>query len=97
MPEQGGADVDGQPAVDELSGEDPPEATRAIAPLVASAASSAVGRSSSVAFSTSGVRNVMYRLSQSQFAGAPFPFVPRFFEQLGHAVFKFAELLFVQS
>lgn len=25
MPEQGGADVDGQPAVDELSGEDPPE------------------------------------------------------------------------
>src|ERR1051326_1912584 len=35
--------------------------TSAIAFLVASAASSAVGRSSSVAFSTNGVRNVMYR------------------------------------
>ena len=35
--------------------------TRAIASLVASAASSAVGRSSSVAFSMNGVRNVMYR------------------------------------
>jgi len=35
--------------------------TSAIASLVASAASSAVGRSSSVAFSISGVRNVMYR------------------------------------
>src|SRR5512142_829236 len=35
--------------------------TRAIASLVASAASSVVGRSPSVAFSTNGVRNVMYR------------------------------------
>src|SRR4249919_2120931 len=35
--------------------------TSAIAFLVASAASSAAGRSSSVAFSTKGVRNVMYR------------------------------------
>jgi hypothetical protein len=35
--------------------------TSAIAFLVASAASSAAGRSSSVAFSTIGVRNVMYR------------------------------------
>src|SRR5689334_6629830 len=35
--------------------------TSAIAPLVTSAASAAVGRSSSVAFSTNGVRNVMYR------------------------------------
>jgi hypothetical protein len=35
--------------------------TSAIAPLVASAASSAVGRSSPVTFSTNGVRNVMYR------------------------------------
>src|SRR5579863_2934982 len=35
--------------------------TRAIAPRVASAAASSVGRSSSVAFSTNGVRNVMYR------------------------------------
>src|SRR6266851_8159554 len=35
--------------------------TSAIASLVASAASSAVGRSSSVALSTNGVRNVMYR------------------------------------
>jgi hypothetical protein len=34
--------------------------TSAIASLVASAASSAVGRSASVAFSTNGVRNVMY-------------------------------------
>ena len=34
--------------------------TRAIAPLVASAADSAVGLSSSVAFSINGVRNVMY-------------------------------------
>src|SRR6516225_9804620 len=34
--------------------------TSAIAPLVASAASSAVGRSSSVAVSTNGVRDVMY-------------------------------------
>src|SRR5881392_2214518 len=35
--------------------------TRAIAPLVASAASSAVGRESAVACSISGVRQVMYR------------------------------------
>jgi hypothetical protein len=35
--------------------------TSAIASLVASAASSAVGRSPSVAFSINGVRNVMYR------------------------------------
>src|SRR5437762_3225177 len=35
--------------------------TSAIDPLVASAASSAVGRPSSVTFSTKGVRNVMYR------------------------------------
>src|ERR1700745_4173047 len=35
--------------------------TSAIAPLMTSAASSSDGRSSSVAFSTNGVRNVMYR------------------------------------
>ena len=35
--------------------------TSAMAPLLASAASSSDGRSSSVALSTSGVRNVMYR------------------------------------
>src|SRR4249919_1807282 len=35
--------------------------TSTIAPLVASAASSSDGRSSSVAFSTNGVRHVMYR------------------------------------
>ena len=35
--------------------------TSASTPLVASAASSAVGRSSSVTFSTNGVRNAMYR------------------------------------
>ncbi len=35
--------------------------TSAIAPLVASAASSSDGRSSSVTFSTNGVRKVMYR------------------------------------